>query len=156
MLGMHEYDGMPLGYLLHRVVAVLRPQVTTELRELGLGLPQFVRMRILSMSPGRSSAELARDTNVSPQAMDQLMRGLQDMGVVTRPATVSSGRARPAQLTAKGRALLKRAEAEVHVADEWILAPLTPAERREFKRFLHTVGARATLGVAPPCNPQTW
>ena len=114
-------------------------------------MPQFVCMRILSMSPGRSSAELARDTNVSPQAMDQLLRGLPDMGVVTRPATVSSGRARPAQLTAKGRALLKRAEAAVHVADEWILAPLTRAERREFKRFLHTVGARATLGVAPPC-----
>jgi hypothetical protein len=49
----------------------LRPRVTSELRRLGLGLPDFVCMRILSAFPGRSSAELARDTNVSPPAMNQ-------------------------------------------------------------------------------------
>jgi DNA-binding MarR family transcriptional regulator len=144
-----DYEDVPLGYLLHCVMAILRPQVTAELRELGLGLPQFVCMRILSMSPGRSSAELARHTNVSPQAMDQLLRGLQDTGAVTRPATVSSGRARPAQLTPKGRALLKRAEAAVRVADERILAHLTPAEEREFKRVLHLVGSKALDSPAP-------
>jgi DNA-binding MarR family transcriptional regulator len=141
---MPEYEDLPLGYLLHRVVATLRPQVTAELRGLGLGLPQFVCMRILSMSPGRSSAELARDTNVSPQAMDQMLRGLQDMGLVTRPTTVSSGRARPARLTEKGTALLRRAESAVRVADERMLARLSPAERREFKRVLHSMGSPAT------------
>ncbi len=74
---MSEYQDLPLGYLLYRVAAALRPQIAAELRELGLGLPQFVCMRILSVSPGQSSAELARQTNVSPQAMDQLLRGLQ-------------------------------------------------------------------------------
>ena len=150
---MDSFEDQPLGYLLYRVMALLRPEVMAELGPLGLGLPEFVCMRILSMSPGRSSAELARDTNVSPQAMNLVLRGLEDMGAVARPASVPSGRALPAQLTTKGRALLKRAEAAVHVADERILARLTPAERREFKRFLDTVGSHAPVFFAPPCAP---
>jgi DNA-binding MarR family transcriptional regulator len=154
MFDMPEYEDQPLGYLLYRVMTVLRPQVMAELGPLGLGLPEFVCLRILSMFPGQSSAELARNTNVSPQAMNLVLRGLQDMGAVTRPATVPSGRALPARLTSKGRALLKRAEAAVHVADERLLAHLTPTERREFKRLLHTVGSQPVDGVTPgpPCS----
>ncbi|WP_193364257.1 MarR family winged helix-turn-helix transcriptional regulator [Mycobacterium xenopi] len=147
---MNECDDQPLGYLLYRVMTALRPQVTAELGPLGLGLPEFVCLRILSIFPGQSSAELARATNVSPQAMNLVLRGLQDMGAVTRPATVSSGRALPARLTGKGRALLKRAEAAVRVADERLLAQLTPTERREFKRLLHAVGSQPLDGNGGP------
>ncbi|EUA19215.1 marR-family protein transcriptional regulator [Mycobacterium xenopi 4042] len=87
---------------------------------------------------------------MSPQAMNLVLRGLQDMGAVTRPATVSSGRALPARLTGKGRALLKRAEAAVRVADERLLAQLTPTERREFKRLLHAVGSQPLDGNGGP------
>jgi DNA-binding MarR family transcriptional regulator len=154
MFDMSEYEDQPLGYLLYRVMSVLRPEVTAELGPVGVGLPEFVCLRILSMFPGQSSAELARNTNVSPQAMNLVLRGLQDMGAVARPATVSSGRALPARLTSKGRALLKRAEAAVHVADERLLAPLTPAERRELKRLLYVVGSHAvdTVTASPPCS----
>ncbi|MDA3641188.1 MarR family transcriptional regulator [Mycobacterium xenopi] len=147
---MTDYEDQPLGYLLYRAMTALRPQVTAELGPLGLGLPEFVCLRILSTFPGQSSAELARATNVSPQAMNLVLRGLQDMGAVTRPATVSSGRALPARLTGKGRALLKRAEAAVRVADERLLAQLTPTERREFKRLLHAVGSQPLDGNGGP------
>jgi DNA-binding MarR family transcriptional regulator len=141
MVDMAKDDDQPLGYLLYRVMATLRPQVNAELRPLGLGLPEFVCLRVLSTSPGRSSAELARDINVSPQAMNMVLRGLQDSAVVTRPASVSSGRALPAELTTKGRALLKRAEAAVRVAEERILTKLAVAERRELKRLLAASGS---------------
>lgn len=149
MVDMNDYDDLTLGHLLQRAMGLLRPQVSAELRTLGLGLPQFVCMRILSMSPGRSSAELARETNVSPQAMDQMLGGLQELGLVARPAAASSGRARPAQLTAKGRALLKRAETAVRAADDRMLADLRPSEQSEFKRLLYVVGSRQTNGPAP-------
>lgn len=143
MFDMPEYEEQPVGYLLYRVMTVLRPDVTAELAPLGLGLPEFVCLRSLAMFPGQSSAELARNTNVSPQAMNLVLRELQGTGAVTRPATVSSGRALPARLTNKGRALLKRAEAAVHVAEDRLLANLTPTERREFKRLLYAVAAQA-------------
>lgn len=134
-------EDAPLGYLLYRVAAALRPEVSTVLRPLGLTLPEFVCLRALSMSPGLSSAELARNANVTPQAMNTVLRKLENIGAVTRPASVSSGRALPATLTAAGRTLLKRAEAAVQVADARILAKLTAAQQREFKRMLAKLGS---------------
>lgn len=154
MFDMSDFQDQPLGYLLYRVMSVLRPQMTAELGPVGLGLPEFVCLRILALAPGQSNAELARSTNVSPQAMNLVLRGLQDIGAVTRPSGVSSGRALPARLTGKGRALLKRAETAVRAADERLLAPLTPAERREFKRLLYLVGSQAAENdsASPPCS----
>ncbi|MGV0742143.1 MarR family winged helix-turn-helix transcriptional regulator [Mycolicibacterium sp. XJ870] len=137
MLDMSDIlEDQPLGFLMYRVVAVLQPKVAAQLQPLGLTLPEFVCLRILSMAPGQSNAELARHVNVSPQAMNNVLRGLQDRGVVHRPDTVSSGRALPAQLSADGAELLKRAEAAVHTADEQALARLTAAQRHELKRLL--------------------
>jgi len=108
---------------------------------LGLTLPEFVCLRILSMYPGMSSAELSRHTNVTPQAMNTVLRKLEDVGAVQRPTSVSSGRALPATLSGQGRALLKRAEAAVRGADARILGKLTGAQQREFKRMLEKLGS---------------
>jgi DNA-binding MarR family transcriptional regulator len=141
MVDMDELDDQPLGHLLYRVMAALRPEINAELRPLGLALPEFVCMRILSASPGRSSAELARDTNVSPQAMNMVLRGLQDAGLVARPASVSSGRALPAELTGEGVALLRRAESAVRAAEGRLMANLTDRQRREFRSILVALGS---------------
>ncbi len=147
MIDMRNSEGQPLGYLLHRLMSALRPAVTAELQPLGLGLSEFVCLRVISMTPGRSNAELARDMNVSPQAMNNVLRSLQERGFVARPATVSSGRALPAQLTAKGRTLLKQAEAAVRAADERVLSNLTVAQRREIKRLLDAAAPGALTGT---------
>ena len=130
---MSEPEDQPLGYLVRRLMGRLRPHAAKSLRPLGLGLPEFVCMRILDTYPGRTSAELARNTHVTAQAMNQVLQGLQEMGLVTRPATAPSGRALPAELTRKGKALLRRAE-------EQMLAHLSAAEQRQLKRLLYHAG----------------
>lgn len=138
---MGHTDDAPLGYLLYRVGAVLRPEVSAVLGRLGLTLPEFVCLRLLSMSPGLSSAELSRSTNVTPQAMNTVLRRLEEVGAVERPTSVSSGRALPATLTSQGRTLLRRAETAVRDADSRILSKLTETQQREFKRMLEKLGS---------------
>jgi DNA-binding MarR family transcriptional regulator len=133
-------DDAPLGYLLYRVATVLRPEVSAVLGPLGLTLPEFVCLRVLSMFPGMSSAELSRHAGVTPQAMNTVLRKLEDVGAVARPSSVSSGRALPANLTGQGRTLLKRAEGAVRGADARILSKLTNTPQREFKRMLEKLG----------------
>ncbi len=142
LLDMHDYEDQPLGFLLYQVMAALRPLVAAELQPFGIGLPEFVCMRNLSMFPSQSNAELARHAGVSPQAMNKVVRDLQEMGVIARPATVSSGRSLPARLTPKGRALFKRAEAAVRVADDRLMTQLEPGERHELKKLLYAIDAR--------------
>jgi DNA-binding MarR family transcriptional regulator len=152
---MSEFEDQPLGFLVRRLMARLRPHAAKALRPLGLGLPEFVCMRILDGDPGRTSAELARHNHVTAQAMNQVLQGLQDIGIVTRPATAPLGRALPAQLTRKGRALLKRAEAAVSAADEQMLAHLSPAEQRQLKLLLYRAGNQPTEDAAACAPPGT-
>lgn len=140
MVRMSEIEDQPLGFLLRRLMARLRPEAATALRPLGLGLPEYVCLRILETYPGRTSADLARHTHVTAQAMNLVLHGLEDIGAVARPATPPFGRALPAQLTRKGKTLLKRAEAAVDEAEDKILAHLSSTERRQLKRLLYQAG----------------
>lgn len=131
----------PLGFLLHRLNTALRAEVSaTVLEPIGLTFPQYICMRSLSRYPGRSNAELARTMMVSPQAMNMVVRGLQDRGLVTRPAEVPSGRSRPAELTREGRMMLDRTIDGVRAAEERVLAPLSDAQRRQFRQLLAALG----------------
>ena len=153
MVRMSEFEDQPLGFLVRRLMARLRPEAATALRPLGIGLPEFVCLRILETYPGRTSAELARNTHVTAQAMNLVLHGLEDLGAVTRPDTAPSGRALPAQLTRKGRALLKRAEMAIAEAEDQMLAHLSAAERRQLKRLLYRAGDRPIEDVATCATP---
>ena len=132
----------PLGYLLHRLASALRAEVTCGVLEpLELTFPQYICMRVLSKHGDRSNAELARDAGVSPQAMNMVLRGLENRGLVSRPATVASGRSLPATLTRRGRELLARTDSGVKAAEQRLLGNLTGAQQREFRRILAALGS---------------
>ncbi|WP_284741475.1 MarR family winged helix-turn-helix transcriptional regulator [Amycolatopsis sp. RTGN1] len=137
---METFRDEPLGYLLHRVTAALRAEVaTTVLEPSELAAPEYLCLRMLSQSP-KSNAQLAREAQVSPQAMNKVVLALQDRGLVTRPAAVSSGRSLPATLTREGVAMLGRLDPEVAEAENRVLAELDEHDRRELRRLLVAAG----------------
>ncbi len=136
------FEDQPLGYLLNRVLHALKTDVSaTVLDPLDVGFPQYLCMRMLAKYPGHSNADLARAIGVSPQAMNMVLRGLQDRGLITRPASVPSGRSLPAQLTREGEDLLKRTDAGVRAAEHRLLADMTEEQRAEFRRTLGALGS---------------
>lgn len=143
MLDMSEpLEDQPLGYLLSRVMHALKTDVAaTVLDPLEVAFPDYLCMRVLSKYPGHSNAELARALNVSPQAMNMVLRGLEERGLVTRPASVASGRSLPAQLTREGADLLKRTDAGVRAAENRLMVNMTDEERDQFKRTLAALGS---------------
>ena len=141
---MDTFRDEPLGYLLHRVTAALRAEVTaTVLEPSELTAPEYLCLRMLAASP-KSNAQLAREAQVAPQAMNKVVRELQDRGLVARPATVSSGRSLPATLTREGVAVLARLDPEVAEAEDRVLANLGERDRRELRRLLIAVGPAVT------------
>ena len=129
-----------IGYT--EFVNALRAEVmATVLEPLGLTFPQYICMRILSQFPDRSNAELARGANVSPQAMNMVLRGLEERGLVTRPASVSSGRSLPAALTREGEQLLEKTDAGVREAENRLMANLSNRQRADFMAILASLGS---------------
>ncbi len=141
MIDMKSGTGQPLGYLLHRVAAALRAEVVaTALEPIGLTFGEYICMRMLSHSPGKSNADLARDAMVSPQAMNMVLRGLQDRGLIARPATVASGRSLPAELTRQGLDVLKGVDPGIRQAERKLLAVLSDSDREHLRRILALLG----------------
>jgi DNA-binding MarR family transcriptional regulator len=124
------------------VASALRAEVTTSvLDSLELTFPRYICMRVLSKYGDRSNAELARNTGVSPQAMNMVLRGLEERGLVSRPASVASGRSLPATLTRRGRELLARSDSGVKAAEQRLLGSLTETQQRKFRRILTALGS---------------
>ncbi|MEV6826986.1 MarR family transcriptional regulator [Amycolatopsis sp. NPDC051102] len=141
---MNGFRDEPLGYLLHRVTAALRAEVAaTVLGPAELVAPEYLCLRMLAQAP-KSNAELAREAQVSPQAMNKVVRELQDRGLVSRPASVSSGRSLPATLTREGVTMLARLDPQVVEAEDRVLANLGEQDRRELRRLLLGVGRVAS------------
>ncbi|MDO3340087.1 MarR family transcriptional regulator [Mycobacteroides abscessus subsp. abscessus] len=150
---MNQDEPANLGYLFQRLMAVRRPLIVSALRPLGLGFPEFACLRFLQERPGSTSADLARLSNVTAQAMHQVLQRLREAGLIARPAAASSGRALPVKLTHAGRQLLQRAQTAVQAADEKIWVRLSPSDRRELERILETLVNSVLDDTAQPPAP---
>ena len=134
---MESHGAEHLGGLLHRVAMALRTEVTAAVLEpLGLTFPEYICMRTLSRGPGRSNAELARDMNVSPQAMNMVVRGLQR----ARPGHPAGGGVL-GPVAARRNSPARNRTARAH--QPWccsrrthLLEVLGEQDRREFRRML--------------------
>src|ERR1700709_1988250 len=103
-LDMGQADGVgdleqSVGYVLKQAAAALRTAMDQALRPMGLTVSQYACLEVLGQRPGLSNAELARAIFVTRQAVNGVLRGMQDRGLVTRPAIAPYGRALPTDLT---------------------------------------------------------
>src|SRR6201988_1852447 len=98
-----SFEDQPLGYLLSRAMFALKADVTaTVLDPLEVAFPEYLCMRVLAKFPGHSNADLARALNVSPQAMNMVLRGLEERRLVARPARRGAGRFFPRPAAGRG------------------------------------------------------
>jgi|SRR4051812_3632244 DNA-binding MarR family transcriptional regulator len=133
-----------VGYVLKQAAAALRAAMDTTLRPWGLTVPQYACLEVLGQRPGLSNAELARAVFVTRQAMNGVLRGLQDRGLVTRPATAPKGRALPTQLTPTGRERLHAASTAVRAVEKQMLTRLTPNAQARLRDNLASCAAALT------------
>jgi DNA-binding MarR family transcriptional regulator len=114
-----------LLYLVGRMDRVVRRAMGTVLEAQGLSVNQYATLSVLDRRSGLSNAQLARRALVSPQSMNEVLLALEQRGLVRRRAHPDHGRILQARLTAKGRALLARCDAEVHQVEARMVSGLS-------------------------------
>lgn len=119
-----------VGYVLKQAATALRSAMDAALRPLQLTVPQYSCLELLGQQPGLSGSELARGTFVTRQSMNLVLQGLQQRGLLTRPAVAGHGKALPTELTAAGRDQVRAASVAVRAVEKQMLAPLTPSAQR--------------------------
>lgn len=130
-----------VGYALKQAAAALRSAMDAALRPLDLTVPQYACLELLGQRPGLTNAELARGAFVTRQSMNGVLRGLQDRGLLTRPASAPHGRALPTRLTPAGRDRLRAASTAVRAVEERMLGAMPPEARRRLHDDLTTCAA---------------
>jgi DNA-binding MarR family transcriptional regulator len=144
----HEFagSGQPVGYLLMRVHRALRAAIDETLRPHGFTMPQVAVMFALDRKSGLSTAELARLAFVTPQAMGEVLAGLEAKGCVIRRAHDSHGRIQPAELTPAGVEARNLCHEVLARAETLMLSDLSADERRMLGRSLE----RCLVGLRDP------
>jgi len=134
-----------LLYLVGRIDRVVRRAIGTVLKARGLSVNQYTTLSVLDRRSGLSNAQLARRALVSPQSMNEVLLALEQRGLVRRRAHPEHGRILQARLTAKGRSLLARCDAEVQQVEDRMVSGLSDEDRTALRKAL-LCGIRSLQG----------
>ncbi len=138
-----------LLYAIKQVELVVRAHLDELLKPAGVTALQYTALTVLQRRDGQSSsAELARNSFVTPQAMADLVSGLERRGLIRRDRDPNNRRRLLLSLTDAGRAVLADNEPAVRALEEQMVADLDLAEREAFGDYLNR--CRAALATEPP------
>jgi DNA-binding MarR family transcriptional regulator len=139
-----------LSYVIARLDRAIRRGIEERLAPHGLSVSQYTALSVLRNRPGLSNAQLARRSFMTPQAMIELIAGLEDAKLIRRDVDRNHRRILRARLTARGNRLFERLDKEIGELEEQMLAGLSPAARKQFTETV--VSCVQNLGAGLPDN----
>jgi DNA-binding MarR family transcriptional regulator len=134
------------AYLLKQVELAFRARLDTAVRPHGLTAVQYTALAELRRHPGLSSAQLARRSFVSAQAMQELVARLEQQGLVRRVPAEHNRRVLRTSLTERGEAILRESDREVDEIERDMLADLDPEQVRALRDALRLGTKRLVKG----------
>jgi DNA-binding MarR family transcriptional regulator len=125
-----------LLYVIKQVELAARAQLDEIFRPIGMTALQYTALTVLERHPDLSSAQLARNSFVTAQTMADMVRALEDRGLVQRHRDAVDRRRLVLALTSDGRRLLGRYRGRVAALEEQMLRGLTPEQAAELRNGL--------------------
>ncbi len=125
-----EDAGPRLTYLVGRLNRALRKRLGAALLPFKLSVAQYTTLSVLQLRANLSNAQLAKRAFISPQAMNEVIQGLEARRLVARRASSSHGRIVQLLLTRRGLELMHDCDTAVDRLEQSMLAGLTGGERK--------------------------
>lgn len=125
-MGRHGSAGSPsLLYAVKRLELVIRAHLDDMLRGSGVTTPQYTALTVLARKDGVSAAWLARGSFVRPQSMADMLRSLEQRGLIRRATNPESRRESLVHLTDAGRAFVDGYADAAEAIENRMLAQMT-------------------------------
>jgi DNA-binding MarR family transcriptional regulator len=130
-------DGEPrISYLVARLERAVRAGIGRRVARHGLTTAQYTTLSVLGARSGLSNAQLARRALITPQSMSEVLRALEEKGLVSRSSHPAHGRILPADLTRRGRRVLAACDREVDQLEEEMLREFAGSDRSALRAGL--------------------
>ena len=143
----HQDSDMLIGALLRVPAEAIQRRLVSELNAAGFGELRLPHMAVLQY-PGPDGVRpgtLAERAGMSKQAMNQLLRSLEDLGYITRSNAPDEGRARIIRFTKRGRAAYARVHDILRDIEHQWSAELGARDFAQLKRLLLRVWASHSI-----------
>jgi DNA-binding MarR family transcriptional regulator len=125
-----------LLYMVKQVELVARSRLDELVRPSGITALQYTALTVLERHDGLSAAQLARDSFVTAQSTADLVRSLENRGLVHRERNPRNRRELLILLTDAGRELLAQHEEPVRELEERMVRDLTRHQTQQFREAL--------------------
>lgn len=125
-----------LLYMVKQVELVVRARLDELVKPAGITALQYTALTVLERHDGLSAAQLARDSFVTAQSMADLVRSLENRGLVRRERNPRNRRELLILLTDEGRELLARFTEPVRELEERMVRDLTAHQTDQFREAL--------------------
>jgi DNA-binding MarR family transcriptional regulator len=120
-----------LLYLVKQLELSVRARLTDLVRPAGVTALQYTALTVLERHDGLSTAQLARNSFVTAQAMADMVKVLETRGLIRRERNPGNRREMLIYLTGEGIALLKELAEPVRRLEEEMTRDLDAAQLRQ-------------------------
>jgi DNA-binding MarR family transcriptional regulator len=125
-----------VAYLVGRVERVLRKRITETLLPFKLSVAQYTTLSVIRRHGESSNADLAMRAFITPQAMNEVVQGLEQRKLVTRRPDPSHGRIVNLLLTKRGLEVLTGCDIAVRRLEQTMLNGLNASQREALRDTL--------------------
>lgn len=133
-----------LSYVIGRLDRVISQHIEACVAPYDLSVTQYTTLSVLSHRSGLSNAQLARRAYVTPQAMNQVLAQLAQVGLIERESHATHGRILCVNLTEQGKTVLAVCDAAVEAMEQQMLNGMDIAGRESLRKAL--IGCVRALG----------
>jgi DNA-binding MarR family transcriptional regulator len=127
------------GFLIRRLNQIHYAMFFEECREFNITPVQYGMLTALSVSPGVDQKALGLAVGLDRTNTADVLRRLEERGLVTRRQSDVDGRAKHAFLTEEGQRITNAMYDAMIAAQERFLAPLSETDRTKFMELLHVL-----------------
>jgi DNA-binding MarR family transcriptional regulator len=139
--------GSGLLYLVKQLELAVRARLDDVLRPVALTPLQYTALTVLERRSGLTTAELARNSFVTDQAMADMVVALERRDFITREGDPRDRRRRVIRLTGAGEEILDRVRDDVAALEERMVARLNSRDAARFREYV--VACHAALSDRP-------
>jgi DNA-binding MarR family transcriptional regulator len=125
-----------IACLIRRLDRVLHKQLGGRTAQFGLTAAQYTALSVLKARGTLSNAKLARRAFITPQAMNELVKALEQKGLVARRPDPDHGRVVQMLLTPAGETLVSKCDRVVRQLEDRMLQQLAGADRGQLRSVL--------------------
>lgn len=140
-----------LSYLVFRLERRIRARLDDALARHGVTTTEYMTLSEMRLRSGLSSAQLARIAFVTPQAMNLVIRDLEQRGLISREPSENGGRVLRASLTRTGLSVLRRCDRALDDIEEVMLATLDEEDLQSLAD--HLTACSQALQTTRPGTP---